>query len=96
MLISVLRQALGRYPTDDEVSQFVRMLNAEESKKPSVSTTTTTTTGDRTSAVTRTTPSSVDAEQMAQEFAEDIKGGKAYQANQADRYMAALMQSLGG
>ena len=95
-LVNVLRDALGRYPTDDELRQFMRILNSEESKKPSVSTTTTTSADGNTSAVTNTTPSSVNAEAMALDFAQEIRGGKAYQANQADKYMSALMQSLGG
>jgi hypothetical protein len=96
LLVNVLRDALGRVPTEDEVRRFIQMLNAAESKSPMVSTTTTTRAGDETSAVTRMTPSDVDPQLLAEEFAQDIGGGAEYTSNQANRYMNALMQSLGG
>lgn len=96
LLISVLKGALGRYPTDDEISRFIDMLNKAESKSPTKTVTRTTTAGKSTRAVSRTTPSAVDAQAMAEEFAQGIGGGKPYKANARDRYLGALLDSMGG
>jgi hypothetical protein len=95
LLVGILTEALGREPTDSEVSKFVAMLNKAESKSPSRNVTKTTTEGDMTTAVSRTTPSSVDPEMLAREFAQDIGGGKPYEANAQARYLSALLESLG-
>jgi hypothetical protein len=92
LLISVLTDAIGRYPTQDEVVKFLKILNSAESKSPV--TTVSTSSGDATT--TRVSQTSVDPERLAQQFAEDIGGGAPAQANSADRYMAALAGSLGG
>lgn len=92
LLVGVLTEALGRYPTDDEVEKFLTMLNKKEKKSPGKSVTVTTTTGDNTRAVTRTTPTTVDAQALAEEFARSLEG---YDENATDRYMNALFKGLG-
>lgn len=95
LLVGILRDALGREPTDSEVSKFVAILNKAESKSPTRTVTKTTTGGDMTRAVSRTTPSTVDPEALAQEFAQSIRGGAPYEANAQARYLSALLESLG-
>ena len=95
LLSSVLTNALGRLPTDDELKRFVQMLNDAESKSPTITTTSTTSADGSTSSVSRTTPSAVDEQQMATEFAKQIGGGNEYNAYSADNYIAGLMQYLG-
>lgn len=95
LLVGILREALGREPTDTEVAKFMSILNKAESKSPTKTVTKTTTEGDMTRAVSRTTPSGVDPEAMAEEFAQSIRGGKPYEANAQARYLTALLESLG-
>lgn len=92
LLIGVLTEALGRYPTDDEVQRFLSMLNKQEKKSPSKTVTRTSTDGSNTTSVTRMTPSTVDAQALAEEFARSLEG---YDENAMDRYMNALFESLG-
>lgn len=96
LLISVLKDALGRYPTDDEIARFIDMLNKAESKSPTTTVTRTTKDGSASRSVARTTPSDVDAQAMAEEFAQSIGGGAPAEANMNDRYIGALLKSLGG
>lgn len=96
MLIGVLTEALGRYPTDEEVAEFLKIVNKQERKSPTKTVTRTTTEGDMTTAVSRTTPSTVDAQALAEQFAQDIGGGAAYEANAAANYLAGFLESLGG
>lgn len=96
MLIGVLTEALGRYPTDEEVADFLNMLNKQEKKSPTKTVTRTTTEGDMTTAVSRTTPSTVDAQALAEQFAQEIGGGAPYQANAAANYLSGFLESLGG
>lgn len=95
LLVSVLRDALGRAPTDEEVQRFVLLLNKAESKSPTKTVTKTTTMGDRTRGVSRTTPSTVDAEALAQQFAEEIGGGAEFKAKSDYDYLSGLFESLG-
>lgn len=92
MLIGILTEALGRYPTDDEVADFLSMLNKQEKKSPSRTVTRTTTDGSNTTAVTRMTPSTVDAQALAEDFAKSLDG---YEENAVDRYLNALFDGLG-
>lgn len=92
MLVGVLTEALGRYPTDDEVAEFLKLLNKQEQKSPSKTVTRTTTEGDMTTAITRMTPSTVDAQALAEEFARGLEG---YEDNAVDKYLNALFQGLG-
>lgn len=96
LLVSVLKDALGRYPTDDEISRFIDMLNKAESKSPTTTVTRTTKSGGVSRSVARTTPSEVDSQQMAKEFAQSIGGGKPYEANKRDQYLMGFLNSLGG
>ena len=95
MLVSVLTEALGRYPTDGEVQRFLELLNKAENKSPTKTVTRTTTEGDNTTAVSRTTPSGVDAQAMAEEFARTVQGGKPFEERAVDRYLNALLNSMG-
>ena len=92
MLVGVLTEALGRYPTDEEVADFLKLLNKQEQKSPSKTVTRTTTEGDMTTAITRMTPSTVDAQALAEEFARGLEG---YDDNAVDKYLNALFQGLG-
>lgn len=96
LLISILKDSLGRYPTDDEVAQFIDMLNKAESKSPSKTVTRTTTGEGATRSVARTTPSTVDPQALAEQFAQEIGGGKPYAAGKRDQYLIGYLNSLGG
>jgi len=96
MLIGVLTEALGRYPTDTEVAEFLNMLNKQERKSPTKTVTRTTNEGDMTTAVSRTTPSTVDAQALAEEFARGIGGGEPFAANSDAKYLTGFLESLGG
>lgn len=95
LLVNILREALGREPTDSEVTKFVALLNKAENKSPTKTVTRTTTEGDMTTAVSRVTPSGVDAEYLAREFAQGIGGGEAFQANSEANYLTGFLESLG-
>lgn len=95
LLVNILKEALGREPTDSEVTKFVAMLNKAENKSPTRTVTRTTTSGGNTTAVSRMTPSGVDAEYLAREFARGIGGGEPYQANAEANYLAGFLESLG-
>ena len=88
----MLTEALGRYPTDKEVQEFLDIVNKREKKSPTKTVTKTTNMGDTTRAVTRTTPSDVDVQALAEEFAQGLEG---YNENAADRYLNALLDSMG-
>ena len=92
LLIGVLTEALGRYPTDEEVEEFLTMLNKEEKRSPSKNITTTTSSGGNTTAISRMTPTTVDAQALAEDFARSIDG---FDENATDRFMNALFESLG-
>lgn len=92
LLIGVLTEALGRYPTDKEVQEFLDIVNKREKKSPTKTVTKTTNMGDTTRAVSRTTPSDVDVQALAEEFAQGLEG---YDENAADRYLNALLNSMG-
>jgi hypothetical protein len=96
LLVSVLQDALGRRPTDSELAQFIDMLNKAESKSPTKTVTRTTKDGTSSRSVGRTTPSDVDAQMMAEEFAESIGGGAPAAANKRDNYLIGFLNSLGG
>ena len=92
LLIGVLTEALGRYPTDKEVQEFLDIVNKREKKSPTKTVTKTTNMGDTTRAVSRTTPSDVDVQALAEDFAQGIEG---YDENAADRDLNALLDSMG-
>lgn len=92
LLVGIMTNMLGRYPTDEEVSNFLIQLNKAEAKSPT--TTVTTTSGE--TRTTRMTPTSVDPNMLAEDFVKGIDGGKPAAAGSADMYINALIQSLGG
>ena len=96
MLAGVLADALGRAPTDSELAQFMAKLNDAESKSPTKTITRYINGGGTRTSISRSTPSDVDPEQMAEEFAQGIDGGKPYEANKRDSYISGLLKSLGG
>lgn len=87
----MLKSSIGRDPTDAEVNQFLRQLNTAEQASPVV--TTTTTTGRQ--SVSRTTPSGVDPQEMALQFAREIGGGDEYRENRALYYFNLIAQKYG-
>lgn len=95
ILTAILKNALGRIPTDQELADFISMLNEAESQSPTRTVTRTSKTGDRTRSVARTTPSTVDPEQMALEFVQRIDGGQPYRENKAQMYMNWIAERLG-
>lgn len=96
LLANVLRDALGRPPSQSELAEFMSRLNAAENKSP-IRTVTNYVRGDgTTTATSRTTPSSVDPDQMAREFAAEIGGGNEMAGYQANRFMDLLMARLMG
>ena len=68
------------------------MLNKEEKRSPSKNITTTTSSGGNTTAISRMTPTNVDAQALAEDFARSIDG---FDENATDRFMNALFESLG-
>ena len=91
ILASVLKTSIGRDPTEAEVNQFLRQLNAAEREAPVI--TTTTSTGQR--SVSRTRPSTVDPQDMALDFAKRIGGGDEYMENRAMYYLNLIAQKYG-
>lgn len=91
VLSAVLKNSIGRNPTEDEVTRFLRTLNAEERKSPTI--TTTTATG-RTS-VSRTSPTKVDPQQMALDFVKQIGGGGEFDENRALHYLNLIAKKYG-
>jgi hypothetical protein len=94
LLTSVLMNSLGRIPTDDELKRFVQLLNDAESKSPSTVTTTTSYDDNATSSVSTSTPSGVDEQALADQFAQQVGGTEAASYG-ADNYISGLMQYLG-
>lgn len=96
MLAGILEQALGRAPSDTELSEYMAMLNAAENKSPVKTVTNYVKSGSSQTSTSRTTPSEVDPAAMAREFAAKIGGGDEMFAYQATSYLDKLMQSLIG
>jgi hypothetical protein len=96
LLSRVLQDALGRAPSDDELSRFMAMLNEAESKSPTKTITQYITSGNTRKSVSRTNPSDVDPESMAREFAQGIDGGAEMGEYQTNRFMSMLMQRVAG
>jgi hypothetical protein len=96
MMERVLAEAIGRAPSQSELRQFMAMLNAAENKSPT-RTVTNYVRGDGTmTSTSRTTPSDVDPEAMAEKFAQQIGGGSEFGAFQTNQYLDGLMQMLMG
>lgn len=95
LLSRVLTDALGRSPSESELSQFMAMLNEAESKSPTKTITQYVTSGDTRRSTTRTTPSGLDPEAMAEDFAASIDGGAPMTANKETDYLMGYLNSLG-
>ncbi len=94
LLTSVLRDALGRAPSEEELAEFISEVNKAEGNNPTTTQTTTTKNGDNTRSVTRNDPSSVDTNEMAQDFAERIDPTGVAQ-NKEENYLQGYLSSLG-
>lgn len=96
-LRNLVSQSIGRAPTDDEVKQYVRQLNAAFNEDPTVITTVTTTdpvTGE--SETDRTVDESdVSAEGRATDFAREGVPEEELREYQTGRYMDTLMSAIG-
>ena len=91
ILGAVLQKSIGRNPTDEELAQFVKMLNAEEAKSPTI---TTSTMAGRTQTY-RTTPTNVDPNNVALQFAKQLGGGDEYRENRALYYLDLIAKKYG-
>jgi len=95
LLNRILTDALGRSPSESELSQFMAMLNEAESKSPTKTITEYVNSGDTRRSTTRTTPSGLDPEAMAEDFAAGIDGGAPMTANKETDYLMGYLNSLG-
>lgn len=86
VLNSVLQDMLGRNPTSTELSQFVAMLNQAESRNPTKTVQQT----NGTTTTQRTTPSPVDVNALAEQFASQIDP-KQYKEYQSSYYLNLLL-----
>lgn len=91
LLQKTLGDAIGRNPTDIELKRYMKMLHDAESNSP---TRTVTTSGGGTS-VSRTTPTDVDPNDMALQFAKEIGGGDPYRERQASHYLDLIVNRAG-
>lgn len=94
-LTQILQSALGRIPTDSELSEFMIELGKAESQSPTTIVTSTNKVGSKTKAVSRTTPSTVDINDMALSFAKRIGGGGEYDENKAQYYLNLIAKQYG-
>lgn len=94
-LTQILQSALGRIPTDSELSEFMVELGKAESQSPTTIVTSTNKVGSKTKAVSRTTPSTVDINDMALSFAKRIGGGGEYDENKAQYYLNLIAKQYG-
>ena len=72
------------------------MLNNAESKSPTKTITQYVKTGKTRTSTSRTTPSEVDPEALAEEFAAGIDGGAPMGAKKETDYLMGYLNSLGG
>jgi hypothetical protein len=96
LLSRVLQDALGRSPSDEELSRFMTMLNDAESKSPTKTITQYVNSGNTRKSISRTNPSDVDPEAMAREFASGVNGGNEMGSYQTNRLMSMLMNQVAG
>lgn len=92
-----MAQLLGRAPTDDEVGNYLNLLNGYEKENPTRSTTTTQISGETGEQIGSTTKTSGGVTQAARAalLEKNMEGTKEYGAYQAaTTYMSALMQTL--
>jgi hypothetical protein len=96
VLARVLADALGRAPSNEELSAYMAKLNAAENKSPTKTITNYVKSGSTSTATSRTTPSTVDPAAMAREFASEVNGGTELMDNKANSYLDGLMRMLIG
>jgi hypothetical protein len=96
LMESVLAQAIGRPPTRTELQGFLAMLNNAENKSPTRTVTNYVRGDNSTTSTSRTTPSDVDPEAMAREYAQGIGGGAEFGEFQNNKYLTALVDMLRG
>lgn len=93
LLSQVLQNAIGRAPTTQQLNEFIKRLNSAEAQSPVRTVTNYVRDGSTTTSTSRTNPSDVDPEAIAQEFAAEQEGFGEYQTNQ---YTDMLSQMLMG
>ena len=96
LMEAVLADAIGRPPTRSELQGFLAMLNAAENKSPTRTVTNYVRGDNSTTATSRTTPSTVDPEAMARQYAQQINGGEEFADYQNNKYLTALIDMLRG
>jgi len=96
MLAQILGNAIGRSPTDQELSDYMDKLHAAEAKSPTKTVTNYVRSGSSQTSTSRTNPSNVDPEAMAREFAAELNGGGEMFDYKANSYFDNLMQMLMG
>tara|TARA_R110000803_G_scaffold49203_1_gene102262 strand:- start:1167 stop:2624 length:1458 start_codon:yes stop_codon:yes gene_type:complete len=94
LLTSVLRNALGRSPSEEELAEFIAEINTAEGNNPTTTTTRTTTTGRNSRSVVRSDPSTVEVAEMAQDFAERIDP-ELFAKNEEEGFLQGYLSSLG-
>lgn len=95
LLRDVIRNELGRNPTDAEVDDFQAALNTAQTKAPVVTTATTTTDAAGNSTVNQTKTGGMDSQGFARKYVDDAdaKEHSAYQA--ATTYFSAFQNAIG-
>lgn len=95
LLRDVIRNELGRNPTDAEVDDFQSALNTAQTKAPVITTATTTTDAAGNSTVNQTKTGGMDEAGFTQKYTEDshAKEHAAYQA--ATTYFSAFQDAIG-
>ncbi len=91
ILRQVLSQALGRGPSESELTDFQGQLNAAQRAQPSVTTTHYNAAGTRSSS---TTPGGVSPEQFAQDYADREFGSEERDYHVVSQYMPDLFDAL--
>jgi hypothetical protein len=94
LLTSVLRNALGRSPSEEELAEFIAEINTAEGNNPTTTTTRTTTAGRNSRSVVRSDPSTVEVAEMAQDFAERIDP-ELFAKNEEEGFLQGYLSSLG-
>ena len=94
-LRAVMRQRLGRIPTDAEVKKFVAALNKQQMADPTKVTSTTTTSGNSTTTVSHTQSPDVDLTREAEKFSDKEPRTGEQQGYMMGQYLTQLMGMAG-
>lgn len=95
LLKQTLGNAIGRAPSDAELTRYMKMVHDAESNSPTRTVTTSTRSAGGSTSVSRTTPSNVDTADMALDFAKQVGGGDPYRERQASHYLDLIMNRGG-